>query len=89
MYIPIDLIITIASVVSALTVILTFMFGVYRWIERQKQQDVDIQEVKDEQTMICYVLLATLDGLKQLGANGEVTKAHDAMEKHMNKKAHK
>ena len=38
--------------------------------------------------MICYGLLATLDGLKQLGANGNVTDAHEKLEKHLNQTAH-
>lgn len=88
MYIDANTIITAAAVISALTVIFSVIFAAYRWIRKQDQQDVDIKSMKDEQTMICYALLAALNGLIQLGANGEVTKAHDALNKHINKKAH-
>ena len=34
------------------------------------------------------LLLATLDGLKQLGANGNVSDAYQRLEKHLNQSAH-
>ena len=48
----------------------------------------DMQEIKDELCVLSYAVLATLDGLKQLHCNGEVTKAHEKLEKHLNQKAH-
>ena len=33
-------------------------------------------------------MLASLDGLMQLNCNGNVTKAHGRLEKHLNKQAH-
>lgn len=48
----------------------------------------DLQSVKDELCVLSYAVLATLDGLKQLGANGNVTKAHNELEKHLNQQAH-
>ena len=53
----------------------------------QKERD-DLQEVKDELCVLSYAVLATLDGLMQFGANGNVTKAHNELEKHINQKAH-
>ena len=53
----------------------------------QKETD-DLQGVKDELCVLSYAVLATLDGLKQLGANGNVTKAHNMLEKHINQQAH-
>ena len=49
----------------------------------------EMQIVKDELCVISFALLAALDGLKQLGANGNVTKAHNELEKHLNKQAHR
>ena len=43
---------------------------------------------KTENGVICYGLLACLDGLKQLGANGNVTDAYNKLEKHINNQAH-
>ena len=54
---------------------------------RQNETE-ELQAVKDELCVISFALLAALDGLKQLGANGNVTKAHNELEKHLNKQAH-
>jgi len=63
----------------------------------QEKKDIDllrseeserIQRVEDELCVISYAVLAVLDGLKQQGCNGEVTKAHTALEKYLNQKAH-
>ena len=43
---------------------------------------------RKERSIICYGLVACLDGLIQNGANGAVTEAKDMLEKHLNKKAH-
>jgi predicted negative regulator of RcsB-dependent stress response len=48
----------------------------------------DIQELRDELCVLSYGMLAALDGLKQLHCNGEVTKAHEMLSKHLNKQAH-
>ena len=88
MYIDTNTIVAAASVITALTVIFSLIFAIYKWYLRQNQQDKEIKLVKDEQCMICYGLLACLNGLKQLGANGQVTEAHNRLEKHINKTAH-
>lgn len=44
--------------------------------------------IKKEQEVICFALFACLDGLHQLGANGNVTKALETLEKHLNQSAH-
>ena len=88
MYIDTNTIVAAASVITALTVIFSIIFAIYKWYLRQNQQDKEIKQVKDEQCMICYGLLACLNGLKQLGANGQVTEAHNRLEKHINKTAH-
>lgn len=81
-------IITIAAVASALGGLLALVRRVSRWVDRQQSQDAEIEGIKREQQVICYALLACLDGLKQLGANGNVTKAHDTLDKHLNQNAH-
>lgn len=89
MYIEPNTIITAASVITALVVIFTAIFAVYRWYLNQNKQDEEIKQLKEEQCLICYGLLSCLDGLKQLGANGNVTAAHTKLEKHINETAHK
>lgn len=48
----------------------------------------ELRAVKDELCVIAYAILAALDGLKQQGCNGNVTRAHDMLEKHLNQQAH-
>ena len=56
--------------------------------ETRKKESEDIQSIKDELCVISYAMLASLDGLMQLHCNGNVTKAHDRLEKHLNQQAH-
>ena len=88
MYVDLNTVIWCGSLFGAAAVLCGFIFRFVKWVVEQKEQSEKINEVQAEQTVICYVLLAALDGLKQLGANGEVTKAHDMLSKHINKKAH-
>ena len=57
-------------------------------MDRQKKQDTEIAEIKREQTMLVYGILACLKGLKEQGCNGPVTAAIDKIEKHINQRAH-
>lgn len=52
------------------------------------KESADMKMVKEELCVLSYAMLAALDGLKQQGCNGEVTKAHNMLEKHLNKQAH-
>lgn len=95
MYLTPDTIIRAAELIGAAGVIVTMIITIVKWFARQAKQDEDIsgirqeqREFKDEQCVISYALLACLDGLKQLGANGNVTEAHNKLEKHLNKRAH-
>lgn len=54
----------------------------------RKEERENIKGVKDELCILSYSVLAILDGLKQQGCNGEVTKAHNTLEKYLNQKAH-
>lgn len=102
--------ITAGAVVTALTVIVTLIFKVVRWIDHQKDQDdrltkleskhntdisdlkkieaTDIADIKNEQTILTYGILACLKGLKEQGCNGPVTEAINKIEKHLNQRAH-
>lgn len=79
----------IAEFISALTIICGVIFACYRWYLKQKKQDADIKAIKEENTLICFVLHACLDGLEQLGANHTVPVAKEKLEKHLNILAHK
>lgn len=88
MYIDLDIIITAAAVLTALLTIFGAVFAAYRWFLKQQCQDAEIKAIKEEMAQQNLVMLACLDGLIQLGANGEVTKAKNKFEKYLNDLAH-
>ena len=94
-----ETIIEVAKVLGALGTLSAAIYAVIKWFDRQEKQSVDIKELhelhssdmKSVQAELCvlsYAMLAALDGLKQLHCNGNVTKAYEALEKHLNQKAH-
>ncbi len=56
--------------------------------ELQLSIDSKLQQISSELCLLSYCVGATLDGLKQLNCNGEVTEAKKKMEKHLNQQAH-
>mgnify|MGYP001042342923 CR=1 FL=1 len=88
MYVDTDTILELAALLGAFGTLGALLYKVFKWVERQKEQDAEIEAIKREQCVMCYGLLATLDGLKQLGANGNVTNAYEKLEKHLNQTAH-
>ena len=93
-------IITAAAVVGAAIALFTYFSKIVRWVDKQKEQDEDIEEIrkhheedmaiiKEEQTLIVFGVLACLKGLSEQGCNGPVTEAISRFEKHLNEKAHK
>ena len=88
MYVDVNTIIMGGSLLTAVVVIFSVIFAVYKWYLKQNQQDVEIERVKSEQCLLTYGILACLKGLKEQGCNGPVTEAIDKIEKHINKQAH-
>lgn len=88
MYITPGAIIQCAAVLTAAGTIIGVVFAIFRWFQKQKQQDIDIEELKKEQCLLTYGILACLKGLKEQGCNGPVTEAINKIEKHVNQKAH-
>ena len=84
-----QIIITIASVITALGVIFGVIFACYRWYLKNEKQDESIKDIKEEQTILTKGVLACLKGLKEQGCNGPVTHAIEEIEEHINKQAHK
>ncbi len=100
MYISVGTVITAASLLTAIGVIVGVLFKAHRWYLKQEHQDVEIKELevhhnedvsrlKEENTLICYALSACLDGLQQLGANHTVPDAKNKLDKYLNQQAHK
>ena len=88
MYVDVNTIIMAGSLLTAVVVIFSAIFAVYKWYLKQNQQDVEIGRVKSEQCLLTYGILVCLKGLKEQGCNGPVTEAIDKIEKHINKQAH-
>ena len=100
MYIDANTIITASAVLAAIIAIATAVYKVIKWFQQQgqqtkdieklrKQEQNDINELKEEMCLLTYGVLACLKGLKEQGCNGPVTEAIDKVEKHINQKAHK
>ena len=81
-------IITAAAVLTALGVIGGVGMWCFRFVERDKRQSRELAAILEEQTIICFGVLACLKGLKEQGCDGPVTTALDKLEKHLNKAAH-
>lgn len=92
-------VITAAAVISALAVFLKYGRKTATMVEKpnkneeaieelRKHHDEDLKEIKGEQTVIVYGLLAALKGLAEKGCDGPVHDAIDKLEKHLNIKAH-
>lgn len=85
----VELIITIASVITAIGVIIGSFTVIHKWVLRQNKQDDDIKSIKEEQKILTTGVLACLKGLKEQGCDGPVTEAIKDIESHLNKEAHK
>lgn len=99
MYIDLNTIVAVAGGITAMGVIGGVLIGLYRFWQRPKEQEEEIQALKEmhvedikkineEQCLITYGLLACLKGLKEQGCNGPVTEAINKIEKHLNQQAH-
>ncbi len=85
----VEIIIIVASVITALGTIIGCFTAIHKWILRQNKQDEDIKSIKEEQKILTTGVLACLKGLKEQGCDGPVTKAIDDIEAHINQNAHK
>lgn len=92
-------VVKVAEIIGACSVILGVIIGGYKLYDklldrmdeiekRMNAQEKELERMKKEDTLVIYALRACLDGLKQQGCNGEVTKAYKKLDKHMNQAAH-
>ena len=84
-----QIIITIASVITAFGVIFGAVFSFHNWLLKREKNDTDIKAIKEEQSILTKGVLACLKGLKEQGCNGPVTEAIQDIEEYVNKQAHK
>ena len=84
-----QLILLIASVITAFGVIFGAVFSFHNWVLKREKNDTDIKAIKEEQSILTKGVLACLKGLKEQGCNGPVTEAIKQIEDHINEEAHK
>lgn len=91
--------ITAAAVLGAVMALVSYFTKVVRWVDKQSKQDdeiralrkhheEDVKSIKEEQTLLVEGILACLEGLKEQGCNGPVTKAIEKYKGYLNQKAH-
>ena len=78
-----DTLITFAKLLTALGVIGSVILWCIKFVQRSKRQNEELKAIRKEQTLICYGLLACLQG-----CNGPVTEAMNRLEEHLNQAAH-
>lgn len=83
-----DRLIALAELVTALGVIGGVVLWCIKFVQRSRRQNEELKAIRREQTLICYGLLACLQGLKEQGCNGPVTEAMNRIEEHLNQAAH-
>lgn len=84
-----QLVLLIASVITAFGVIFGAVFAFHNWLLKREKNDTDIKAIKEEQSILTKGVLACLKGLKEQGCNGPVTEAIQDIEEYVNKQAHK
>lgn len=77
-----------AGLLAAISALLGALFKVHTWILRQEQQDKEIADIKAELKILSKGMLASLDGLEQLGCNHIVPDTKNMLSEHINNKAH-
>lgn len=77
-----------AGFLTAMSVILGALFGVFTFYADSKRQRAEIKSIKRELSMVCEALTACLNGLEQLGADGDVHDVLKKMNTHINQSAH-
>ena len=85
----VSVILTVASVITALGVIFGLIFAIFRWYLRREKNDDDIKLIKQEQSILTKGVLACLKGLKEQGCNGPVTEAINDIENYLYRNAHR
>ena len=85
----VEIIVIIASVITALGTIIGCFTTIHKWVLKQDKQDEDIKSIKEEQKILTTGVLSCLKGLKEQGCDGPVTIAITEIEDHLNKEAHK
>ncbi len=82
-------VITASAAAAAVAALVKYFTAAHRWYLRQNRQDDSIVQIKEEQKILTFGVLACLKGLKEQGCDGPVTAAIERIEKHLNVSAHR
>jgi len=77
-----------AKLIGSLIFFGGLLIAAYKFYAASKAQSEQIAQIKEEQTVCCYGILACLRGLHEQGCDGPVDAALDKLEKHLNMAAH-
>lgn len=88
MYVTWQTVITVAAVIAAIVAIARYYNKGYDFVKQSKDNEKEIKDIKQEQEILTYGILACLKGLREQGCDGAVTEAIAKFEDHLNKKAH-
>lgn len=83
-----DTLLSIVAILGAAIALYTYFAQFVRFMDRLKQNEKDIKEIKEELGILTVGLLACLKGLSEQGCNGPVSQAINEIETHLNEKAH-
>lgn len=89
MYVDADTVIKAAALLTALGALVGAVIAVYKIFDNNRKQNKVIEEMQEEQTVICYGLKGALQGLIEQGCNGPCKEALNTLDKHLNKVAHR
>lgn len=84
----IGIIVAVVAGIGAIITLYKYITDTHDRVEKWDKQEKEIKSIKDEQCMLTYCMMATLDGLSQLGCNGKVSEARSKLDKYINQKAH-
>ena len=83
-----EAVIQAAALAGALGALGGGLVWLLRFVEGDRKQDKELAAIRKEQSLICFGVLACLQGLKEQGCDGPVTEALGKLEAHLNKAAH-
>lgn len=83
------MVIAIVGLCLNLFTVFGFFAKIIRWIDRQKEQDMELQSIRNEQSVITVGVLACLKSIVGEKDETEVKRAINLIEDHLNKEAHR
>lgn len=81
-------IITLAAGISAIILIATYLTKIVHWVDKMREMERELVDLKGELAILTMGILAALKGLQEKGCNGPVTDGIKRIEDHINRRAH-